>query len=80
MKFFHSDNEDMDSMRFLMQTNNTCEWMWIAYRKLVLGIMASVLIISINSVILGWFIDGGIVVNHFYRPMMTSCVADFLFD
>lgn len=61
-------------MHFLKQANKTCELMWSIYRKCVLCLCISMLVIPINSILLCRIIDGNFIVEHFFRPVKTMLV------
>ena len=65
----------MDTMHFLIQANETCEWMWSIYRKFTLLFVLEMLIIPTTSIFLCWFIDGELIVEHFFRPLKTMLVV-----
>ena len=61
-------------MHLLVQANERSEWMWSMYRKLVLYFLTSVLILPFNSALLCWFLDGELIVDHFFRPAKMMLV------
>lgn len=66
------ENEARDR---LIQINNTCEEMWLIYRKLGVLFVISMTILPLFSVLSNWFIDGDLIVDHFYRPIRTMYVS-----
>lgn len=58
----------------MIQTNNTCEGMWIIYQKLGEMLLIIMLLLPAASVLSNWLIDGSLIVEHFYRPIKTMFV------
>lgn len=72
-RYFYLD-ENIDSMRFLLQVNSTCEWMWSIYREYVIGFNFILPILPCTSIVLSWLIKDELNVDNFYRPIKLTSV------
>lgn len=71
---FQNLDIEMEAHNRLIQTNNTCEGMWVIYQKLIESLLITMLILPVASVLSNWLIDGSLIVDHFYRTIKTMFV------
>lgn len=63
---------DTDAQRLLLQANSTSEWIWSIYLKFGVFLIGSMIVTPVASVLFNWFVDGSLIVDHFYRMIKTT--------
>lgn len=58
----------MDSFHFLIETNEFCEWIWPYYFKMMITSVFIAVVMTIVSILFGFYITGHFTTNYLYRP------------
>lgn len=65
-------DQNSDSIQFMAQANNNCEWMWKNYFKFfVVGDFISTVLTIAASLIYCWILNGHFDANHVYYSQKT---------